>query len=313
MRRDDATARSLLRWYPHSWRARYGDELVALVAEEAGDRRLPIRVWLDLVASGLRERVRASGLAGGAREPREDVRVGALCVLSAWSLLVLGGIGFQNLSENFQPAVSGHARTISIGAFSTVVVAAALGALLLALGALAAIGPFLRFVRAGHFRDVKRRFGWAAMSTVAEVAALAAIVPWAHSLTYSQRNGELLSYSLAVCGFAALTAAMLALWTTAVVATARRMELPPRVLALEGSLALVVFAVMVVITAATAIWWVSVGAAAPWFLQGTTPGSHPSAFTPNLVLSLGCMAAATAIAGSGARRIARRREVLSAR
>ena len=57
-----------LRWYPQSWRARYGDELFALLDDEY-DGHLPTVVRLGLVAGGLRQRARHSGLRA-TRHPR---------------------------------------------------------------------------------------------------------------------------------------------------------------------------------------------------------------------------------------------------
>jgi hypothetical protein len=310
-RRDVAT-RSL-RWYPASWRDRYGEELVALVAEESRGRRLPARTRVDLAMAGLRERVRATGLTRDAGEPREDVRLGALVVLSAWALFAIGGIGYQNLSENFQREVTGRASAISVASFDAIVAAAALAVLVVAAGAMVAVPSFLRFVRAGGWPSVRRRFRLAGAMTLAALGALAAIVPWAHSLTYAERNGTLYTYSLAVLGFAALTAASLALWTTASVGTARRLDFTERALAREGGLALALFVLMVVMTVAATVWWVSVGTAAPWFLQGTAPGTRPVPLSANLVVSVGCMAVATVVAAAGARRISARRAVLRAR
>jgi hypothetical protein len=52
--------RLILRLYPARWRARYGDELAALLAETG----LGPRTWVDLVRGGLRERVRPARNGG---------------------------------------------------------------------------------------------------------------------------------------------------------------------------------------------------------------------------------------------------------
>ncbi len=301
--------RALLRWYPESWRARYGDELVALVDDEARGRPLSASARIDLASAGLRERVRATGLLGGP-DTSDDVRLGALVVLSAWSLFVIGGIGFQNLSENYGYAVSGTSNLIATVAFDALIVASGLGVVVIVLGALAAFPSFVNFMRAGQWPRVRRRFGWAVAATAAEAAALAALLPWAHQLSYAQRNGALVPYSMAVVGFALLTSTMLATWTVAVVATARRLEFTSKALSVEGGLALVLFALMLTMTAAASVWWMSVGTSAPWFLQGTSRGTASSAITLNLVVSVGCMVTATAVAGAGARRIAWHRRLV---
>lgn len=313
--------RLMLRWYPRSWRDRYGDELRALVAEEASSGRVSLRTYVELAIAGTRERLRAGGLVGEGRSHREDVRSGALAILCAWSLFSIGGIGFQNLSENFQPAVAGtSAATISIASFDVIVAAAVVGVILLGIGALAALPAFVRFVRAGRLGEVRRWFVWAVASTLVEGGALAAILPWAHSLSAEDRAGALPSYSMAVLGFAVLTSVMLAMWTVAAVATARRVELSPRTLSLEGVLALTLCGLMAIITFATLIWWTAIASGAPWFFDLNSSGrsvsvlrgaAHPLAFTPNLLASVGLMAGATAFAVAGARRISRHRGLLA--
>ena len=78
----------LLRAYPCWWRARYGDELLALLEAQP----LTWRVRADVVVAGLGERLRGSG-------PPQ------LRVLWAWALFVIGGMGFQKTSEHWQVVV----------------------------------------------------------------------------------------------------------------------------------------------------------------------------------------------------------------
>jgi hypothetical protein len=51
-------AARVLRWYPAAWRRRYGDELIALLDDTYGERRLGLRVRMSLLQSGVRERIR---------------------------------------------------------------------------------------------------------------------------------------------------------------------------------------------------------------------------------------------------------------
>jgi hypothetical protein len=53
--REDRRVARLLRWYPRGWRERYGDEFSELLRESLRDGR---RVWLDVVRSGIGERLR---------------------------------------------------------------------------------------------------------------------------------------------------------------------------------------------------------------------------------------------------------------
>jgi hypothetical protein len=48
----------ILRWYPAAWRRRYGEELIAMLDDTHGNDKLPRRVRMSLVRSGLKERIR---------------------------------------------------------------------------------------------------------------------------------------------------------------------------------------------------------------------------------------------------------------
>ena len=90
--RDDLMA--LLRWYPASWRDRYGTELVALMEDDLDGRRPTFAYRASMAASGMGQRLRAAGLVGDGAAPEVRVRAGALVVLASWVALVLGGAAF---------------------------------------------------------------------------------------------------------------------------------------------------------------------------------------------------------------------------
>jgi hypothetical protein len=62
---------------------------------------------------------------------------------------------------------------------------------------------------------------------------------------------------------------------------------------------------MVVITGATAFWWGAMAESAPWFLRGTAPGTSPSPFNPQLILTMVLMTAAVLVAAYGVITVAR--------
>jgi hypothetical protein len=149
---------------------------------------------------------------------------------------------------------------------------------------------------------------------VLSVVTVGAVVPlsvWAHHLNEVQRNGGDGLYSAAFVAWALLVAGTLAQWTAAGVVAARRIDLPRRVLHLEALLAVVVAGTMVVITAATALWWSAMAKDAPWFLEGTATGTRPSPFNVQLVLTMALMLAAALVAAYGVVRIARSRNGLT--
>jgi len=51
-------ARGILRWYPAAWRRRYGEELIAMRDDTYGNNKLPRRVRIALLRSGLIEQIR---------------------------------------------------------------------------------------------------------------------------------------------------------------------------------------------------------------------------------------------------------------
>ena len=80
---------------PASWRARYGDELEALLEDTYGDRRpARRRTRLSLMRTGTVERLRGAGWAGGGGA-HGRLRSGSLMVLAAWAMVVVGRIGVR--------------------------------------------------------------------------------------------------------------------------------------------------------------------------------------------------------------------------
>jgi hypothetical protein len=295
----------LLRWYPAEWRERYGEEFAALMEDALGGRPPALRFRLSVARAGLRERRHQAGLVGSSTPAADRVRVGFVLVLCAWTAFVVAGSVFAKLSENFAQAVPAMARPVSVDAFSAVQVVAAICGFLVLAGALVAGPAFVRFLRAGGWGSVRRHVLRAAGTTVAAAAALTGLTAAAHALTFAQRNGGDWLYSLAFIGTALLLWTALALWTAAAAATARRLALSRNILAAEAVLAAGATAGMVLITAATASWWAVIASSAPWFLQGTPPGSASSAFTPNLIGTMALMLAAGSVAAYGVTRAAR--------
>jgi len=295
----------LVRWYPASWRARYGDEFEALMSDSLGGRPPTPRFRLSIAWAGLRERAHDAGLAGDGAAPAERVRGASLVILCAWTSFVVGGMAFSKTSEHFVVAVPPPARPLSTGAFDAVQGLAAVGGLLVVGGAVLVLPAFVRFLGAGGWPSIRRRVGWAAAATVVSAAAIVPVAVVAHRLDVAQRNGADWRYSVVVLAVAAIVVAAAALWTAAVVAAVRRMDLGTRLLMVESVLATALGAVMVLITAATALWWGSMASSAPWFLDATSVGTPGSAFDPNMVVAMTLMLGASGAAGWGVVRIAR--------
>ena len=294
----------LLRWYPPAWRARYGEELAALVEDAYGGRRLPLRQRLSLAGHGLKERARASGLVD-AGDPGQRARSGALVVLCAWSLFVIAGGGFAKYVEHWDAVTPGPDRWLPGAAYDVVVAAAVAGAALIACGALLALGAFVGFLRAGRWREI-RPFVVTALALTALTVSLTVVgVLWAHGQSATGRN----TTSVVGTGLGGVwglgLVGTLAAWCAAAVATVRRLELSPRVLRVEGGLAVALVGAMAAVTAGVVTWWAAVAVDAPGFLSQGPLGDVGPGVAPPLVVAGLLMVAGLVIAATGAWRVVR--------
>jgi hypothetical protein len=291
--------RWLLQCYPPRWRARYGEELQALIVEASGGRRVPWRMRLDITLAGGRERLRASGLAGDSLPPAERSRAGVLLVLCAWMLFVVAGFGVEKFSEHWRSVTPASRLGLPAGAFDVLVGAAVTGTVLV-LGGVACVAPSLAsYLRGGGWRAIRHAVIRAALSTSLAVAVTLALAAWAHRLSSAQRNGHDLAYAIGFAGWALLMLACVVTWTSAGVTVARRIEFSARLLRCEVWLAVAVTATMAAMTVATIVWWVALADAAPWFFADRPAGSTASALVPQLVFALLLMLVATSLGMAG--------------
>ncbi|MGO9150118.1 MAG: hypothetical protein ACLP1E_09195 [Acidimicrobiales bacterium] len=302
---------ALLRWYPSRWRARYGEELAAMVEDSLDGRSPTHRLRFSIAWAGLRERGHETGMLGDTTPAADRVRTGSLLVLCAWAAFVVAGASFAKIAENFDLAVPVRSQALSTDSYYSLCAGALIAGTLVLAGAAIAVPAFARFLRAGGWRSIRGHVLRAATATVVAVVAVLGLVALARTLTPEQRNGDLLYHSVVWYYLVPFVLTMLvivatlALWTVAAVVVARRLELSRRVLSVEAALAVAVAVTMPLMTAATALWWGAVASGAPWFIQGARPGSSASAFSANLAATMALMLVACAVAGFGLSRVAR--------
>jgi hypothetical protein len=301
---DRRHADGLVRWYPPAWRARYGDELAALVEDELAGKRPTLRVHASLARAGLSERIRASGLVGVSRPPTERVRAGGLLVLVAWATAAVAGSAFAKSSEHFAAADPGR-LTVAQAAYAAVVVCAVVGAVVVAAAVGLALPALPAFGRDGGWAAVRAPLVRASVLTSLAAVAVVPLSVWAHHLNGAQRNGADLPYTCAFLAWGALVAATVMLWTAAGIAVARRLDLRARNLRVEASLALALAAVVVVLAASIAVWWAAMAESAPWFLGRDPLGTHPTPVSGPLLSVGALLAVAVLAAGWGAVRVVR--------
>ena len=297
------TSARLLRMYPSRWRERYGEELEGLIVEASGSERVPWRTRLDVAVSGVRERKRAAGLGGGT--PADRVRGGALLVLCAWALFVVGGMIVGKFSEHWQGAVPAGSGGVAGTAFAVLLGGASLATALVLAGAVCAAPALLRFLRRGGWSRIRGPVLGSLAVTAAAIAATVGLALWAGGLDAHQREGGDTAYAVAFVAWALLVCATFAAWAALAVRIARLVELPTAVLRLEARLCAAVAATMAVIGAATIVWWVSLADAAPAFLTGAPADRGGSTLAPQLLVAVAVMTVATLLGARGASRAVR--------
>jgi len=298
------TSGLLLRLYPDGWRQRYGEELEELIVESCGGEGVPWSMRLDVVRGGARERLRDVGL-GGDGAPDEQARGGALLVLCAWALFVIGGLGVQKFSEHWQDATPTASQSLPSIAFAVLVAAAACGTVLVLVGVVAALPSLAAFLRRGGWAGIRRRVTAALLLTGVAIVATVALVMWADGLTAYQRDGHDLAYAIGFVAWALLAVGCLLAWTVAAVTTARRLTLRTPTLTIEAWLAAAVTLAMVGMTAATVVWWIALADAAPWFLAGRPRGESGSPLAAQLGVSAALMVLASLLGAAGSHRALR--------
>jgi len=119
----EARANRLLRWYPPSWRERYGEEFEALLVADISEQRQSRRRTVDVALSGLLARLAAAGIAG---ETEQHTRLGAIaCLGGVFAVLGVGLSAQLMIGWQWAPP-SDPATTIGLAAILTGLAALAL-------------------------------------------------------------------------------------------------------------------------------------------------------------------------------------------
>jgi hypothetical protein len=281
-------AQMLVRCYPASWRARYGEEFAELLIDDMIERPRSLQRTADVLRTGMLARLAGAGLAGRTQDPLAQMRatLSALgCVLSVF--LVAGIAMWSQLTIGWQWSAPASAATrtamfVMSGAVLCLAVLAVLAAALPALAAcravirggargllgpmlLAALGVAVLVIGSHHFAHGWPGTGghpWADRGLVpAPIASLA----WAATLwvsSYWAHPGALSWFPPAEIAWMAASPLALLLVLGGATTAVRRVPLSARVLRCEmwlGACAAVAMAVFL----AGACSWVLSGGPAP--------------------------------------------------
>ena len=294
----------LIRWYPPTWRARYGVEFVALLEDTHGMNDVPWRERLAIAKSGSVERARSAGLLGDSASPNERIRAGSLLILCAWAFFMLAGGIFAKFTEHWSAVTPTADRWIPSDGYRAVQWAGLVGVVVVLAAVVVVLPAFVRLVREKGWAVVQTPILRAALVVAATTAFTAGLVIWAHHLGAHDRNGGLLPYHLIVPLWVLAVAAALGFSTAAAVAVARRLDLSQRGLRALGGMAIALTVIMVVIMAGTLAWWGSMAAYAPGFL-GNGALATSNVLPPAMIVAGILMLFGVATAATGAVRVAR--------
>lgn len=141
----------LLRLYPRAWRARYGEELTALLDDLA---LTPLAV-LDLLLGALDAHLHADLLPGRVLSMTSRLRSSMIAVFCAFALFVLGYLSFSRLTDPcppFQAVAQAHLEVAL--AWNALQGAAALAGLAVLAGGLPILGAALLDALRGGRREI---------------------------------------------------------------------------------------------------------------------------------------------------------------
>jgi len=278
-------AARLLRWYPKSWRARYGEEFAELLASDLSERPRSRGRSANVAWSGVVARLTSVGLTSHALEPSDQVRAGLAslgCALAVF--LAFGAAMWSQLTVGWQ-----WARPDTFGTRAAMVVMSGVMLVFVVLAVLAAI-PVAGVV---FGRMARRRAHGLVRPSLLVLAGAAVLIiggrhfgngwpgtgghPWAHQgLVPGGVAAFMWASTLAISSYWAHPAALLifppaevawmvvsplAMVCVVVGATkvVRRLEVSPRLLRYEGRLGRVASVAMGVFIVGSCGWIVDGG------------------------------------------------------
>lgn len=249
---------NLLRWYPRTWRERYGEELLALIQDTVEDGGPTWRLRLGVAWGGLRERVHQAQRAGKAAAKRAS---------SKWLMIVVTGLVLDSLPWNLKAPLPPARAWQKAAAFDALVGLIAFTGFVVLAGGLVAAPAFVAFLRERGWSKIRRRVAWAAGATLPAGAGLAGLVLGQRSMSAAQLSRSW-AYAGGVVATTVALVAALGLWASAAAATAKHLKLADRARAAQPLLASVTLTAASAIVPANIIWLAAIQSSLPWLVVG---------------------------------------------
>jgi hypothetical protein len=283
---DLRSAARLVRWYPASWRARYGAEFTELLLAEFAERPRCRPRTADVIRGGLRARLTVAGLTSHAMDSPDQIRASLATLCCALAAFLAFGISmWSQLTTGWQWAQPDTAATrAAMMMMSAAIAASAILALLGVVPAvccavlaaargqgrlrrpvlLAALGAMVLVVGSRHFENGWPGTGALSWAHQGLVPGGVAAFSWASTLSvsaYWAHPGTLMSFPVTeVAWMAASPLAMLSLVAGAATAI-RRLDMSARLLAFQVRIAGCATLAMAGFLVGAACWTLAGGAA----------------------------------------------------
>ncbi len=291
-----------LKWYPRSWRDRYGSDFEQFLKDRYGKGQLPLSARLSMVRSGTVERLRTGGIVGSSVDPDTRVRGASLLVLCAWGVFIVAGSAFAKYTEHWPLATPHEDHWLPAAAMVAIQAAAAAGMVIVIMAGLTCLPSFVEHVRSEGWRSLWPLARPMTLSVIAAGVASVGIVAWNNHVGPSTTTPLGLRMAGVLAGLVVVGA--LAVGCGTLIAIVYRVRLSPRVTQFLGILAVAMTGALMVIFAGALTWWISTALHAPWFFGSLVPRS-PTSPAPLALIVLGLMMlSGLVLAGIGAVRIA---------
>jgi hypothetical protein len=251
--------RRLLRWYPRAWRERYGEEFLAMVEDTLDGRRAGWRLRVAVAGHGLRERVRQA--RGTGRQVLPGLARG-FAANSGSAFIVAGYLLAILPHELGAPPVRPAGPALE--ALTALI---ALAGLALLAGGLAALPALVRLVRAGGRPWIRAELAWTAAATVTAGAGLAWIILGSRASSLDPLGSSPGYLGALLVTMLTITTA-LDRWAAVTARVGRRLDLAPRLRAVERALAAVALPAILILTGVSVIWYSAAASSVFWVTAG---------------------------------------------
>ena len=268
----------LLRWYPRTWRERYGEELLALIQDTLDEGRPTWRLRLSVAWGGLRERVHQAVRAGTAAA----AAAAAKRTSTGWLITVVAAMILGSLPWDLKAALPPARAWQKTASFDALVGAFAVTGVVVLASGLVAAPAFIAFLREGGWQQIRCRVAWAAGATVAAGGGLAGLFLAERSMSSTQVNHSW-AYGIGVVATTAALVVASGLWASAVTATAKHLKLATRARAAQPLLVAVTLTAAQAILPANLIWLAATQSSLPWLVVGVANLALVGFVTPRTI------------------------------